>query len=857
MAASCFCIMEAPWSKSFLRNCLILSIISTVVIAQLTQRFSSPNPCTSKGKCHECIQTPGCAWCYDPNFGDGPRCFQPSLEYQQQKKCLEEFVLNPDNILSVLSNLELTKARKGNAAVGGTLVTGVEGSYNASEHWSVHGSETGSAGGGGAAGSAGGNIVQVAPQRLNLKLRARQSYSISMQYTQAEDYPVDLYYLMDLSKSMYDDKEKLSYLGDSLANTMKKLTSNFRLGFGSFVDKVVMPYVSTLPENLIHPCEDCAAPYGYKHALKLSTDTQQFSRMVKQANVSGNLDAPEGGFDAIMQAIVCRNQIGWREQARRLLVFSTDASFHYAGDGKLGGIVKPNDGKCHLSGDGFYTESSFQDYPSIEQINLSVKKNSINVIFAVTKSTIEIYEQLAKTIEGASVGKLEGDSSNIVTLIKEQYEQISSTVEMKHNASSALSIKFFSRCLNASGALVNTNKCGKIKVGDVVSFKIDLEVLECPKNRADHFQTIKIYPVGINESLIIDLEMLCECNCERPGDKYYKEQAPACSSMGTYKCGICECYPGAFGPHCECLPDELPTNITATDCIQPDIPNAIECSGRGQCVCKKCICESRLSENERIYGKYCECDNFSCERHDGKLCSGADHGICDCGVCHCKDEWTGTNCACIKSNASCYAPGVIDGKICSGHGRCECGVCICDSNEEGPYSGKFCDRCPTCSDRCSEFKECVQCQQYQTGPLKNPEDCSSNCTKFTPSSADVITVDAKNSEVLCAYYDEDECRFKYVYYFDTENKIQVRAQKNRDCPEKVYVPGIVLGVIAAIVLIGMAVLLLWKLLTTIHDRREFARFEKEKMMAKWDTGENPIYKQATSTFKNPTYAGKG
>lgn len=44
-----------------------------------------------------------------------------------------------------------------------------------------------------------------------------------------------------------------------------------------------------------------------------------------------------------------------------------------------------------------------------------------------------------------------------------------------------------------------------------------------------------------------------------------------------------------------------------------------------------------------------------------------------------------------------------------------------------------------------------------------------------------------------------------------------------------------LGVIAAIVLIGMAMLLLWKLLTTIHDRREFARFEKERMMAKWDT----------------------
>jgi integrin beta 1 len=47
--------------------------------------------------------------------------------------------------------------------------------------------------------------------------------------------------------------------------------------------------------------------------------------------------------------------------------------------------------------------------------------------------------------------------------------------------------------------------------------------------------------------------------------------------------------------------------------------------------------------------------------------------------------------------------------------------------------------------------------------------------------------------------------------------------------------GIVLGVIGAIVLIGLALLLLWKLLTTIHDRREFAKFENERMMAKWDT----------------------
>ncbi len=30
---------------------------------------------------------------------------------------------------------------------------------------------------------------------------------------------------------------------------------------------------------------------------------------MKRAQVSGNLDAPEGGFDAIMQAIVCHDQV--------------------------------------------------------------------------------------------------------------------------------------------------------------------------------------------------------------------------------------------------------------------------------------------------------------------------------------------------------------------------------------------------------------------------------------------------------------------------------------------------------------------------------------------------------------------
>lgn len=76
-----------------------------------------------------------------------------------------------------------------------------------------------------------------------------EAYRIAVSYAQAEDYPVDLYYLMDLSNSMEDDKQKLSALGNLLAESMQNITSNFRLGFGSFVDKVVMPYVNTMPKK--------------------------------------------------------------------------------------------------------------------------------------------------------------------------------------------------------------------------------------------------------------------------------------------------------------------------------------------------------------------------------------------------------------------------------------------------------------------------------------------------------------------------------------------------------------------------------------------------------------------------------
>ena len=90
--------------------------------------------------------------------------------------------------------------------------------------------------------------------------------------------------------------------------------------------------------------------------------------------------------------------------------------------GKLGGIVKPNDGSCHLDSKGVYTHSNDLDYPSVSQINHKVKENSVNIIFAVTEEQFNVYDLLQQNVEGSSVGTLSNDSSNIVELVKAQYQ---------------------------------------------------------------------------------------------------------------------------------------------------------------------------------------------------------------------------------------------------------------------------------------------------------------------------------------------------------------------------------------------------------------------------------------------------
>ncbi|RXG59556.1 Integrin beta-PS [Armadillidium vulgare] len=754
----------------------------SLLLLLICSSWVTGDKCKSMETCSACIRSPNCMWCMKPgNFTSDSESFSRCKEIKGhldvwRETCGRGNVIELENYFEVYKDLRLAEAG---------VVAGSHSSFSSSSFGAGYQEE---------------ELIQMKPQHVGMSLRIQESQSMSITFRQAEDYPVDLYYLMDLSQSMADDKESLSALGQQLAEEMQNITRNFRLGFGSFVDKVVMPYVSTVPEKLIAPCDGCAPPYGFRNALRLSTDASHFVQEVDKAPVSGNLDAPEGGFDAIMQAIKCKEQIGWRESARHLLLFTTDA-----------GIVKPNDGECHLDNDGYYTYSSILDYPSVSQINQVVKEENINLIFAVTSEQSSVYKKLSYMIEGSSAGELAANSSNIVKLVKDEYNKITSRVELKDNAQAPVSIRYFSRCKSTSGPEIETSVCEGLRVGDEVEFRMEVTVDECPKNRSLWKQQIEISPVALPDKLILDLEMLCNCECEREGDINHIENATECSGKGTYQCGVCACYGKYRGRHCECGPD----------------------TPWGDGI---------------ISGQFCECTNFLCEHHNGQICSGPDHGSCVCSKCLCKPGWKGDACECKNSTQDCINPDT--GEECSNQGFCECNQCKCFDTDGGRYSGKYCEDCPTCKAKCTVFKDCVQCQAFGTGEL-SPEECEEQCTLFNASKVVVAVVEDPEVENLCSFFDEEDCRFKFVYGYDENKEPFVRVQRTLECPPKLDILGIVLGVIGAIVGVGLLLLVMWKFLTTIHDRREYARFEKERMMAKWDTGENPIYQQATSTFKNP------
>uniref|UniRef100_A0A3P9LZ69 Integrin beta n=1 Tax=Oryzias latipes TaxID=8090 RepID=A0A3P9LZ69_ORYLA len=789
-----------------------LLLIATVVLGGSTaQQDGSMCIKANAQSCGECIQvSETCGWCTDENFltvGEPKSARCDDLESLKKRNCKVSQIENPRGKIVVDQDNPVTIRKK-------------------DEKVKLE------------------DITQIQPQKVTVTLRTGEPQTINLKFRRADDYPIDLYYLMDLSYSMKDDLENVKNLGTELMREMAKITSDFKIGFGSFVEKTVMPYVSTTPLRMMNPClgnHNCTSPFSYKNVLSLTKDGKKFNNLVSQQQISGNLDSPEGGFDAIMQVAVCEKIIGWRN-VTRLLVFSTDAGFHFAGDGKLGGIVLPNDGQCHLEGN-MYTMSHYYDYPSIAHLVQKLNDHNIQTIFAVTEEFQPVYKELKNLIPKSAVGTLSSNSSNVIKLILDAYNSLSSEVTLEHGKlPDGVSIQYKSFCKNGvTQTGEDGRRCFNISIGDEVNFHISIESQKCLSKD----EIIKIKPLGFNEELVINLKFICDCQCSSGGEANSKK---CFDGNGTFECGACKCNEGRIGRVCECSKDEVRTEDLDANCRKDNGTDI--CSNNGDCVCGTCECKKRENPAEVYSGKYCECDNFNCDRSNNKLCGG--NGRCECRKCICDANYTGSACDCSLDTTPCLAK---NRQICNGRGECKCGRCSCTGSK---FQGPTCELCPTCPGVCAEHKDCVQCRAFQSGDKK--ETCEKECSNFNMikvKDRDKLPQPTDQSFPLthCKERDANDCWFYFTFSVRNDTN-EVVVVEQLECPAGPDIIPIVAGVVAGIVMIGLALLLIWKLLMIIHDRREFAKFEKEKLNAKWDTGENPIYKSAVTTVVNPKYEGK-
>lgn len=64
----------------------------------------------------------------------------------------------------------------------------------------------------------------------------------------------------------------------------------------------------------------CRPAHGFIHVLPITDNMTEFKHVIQQQRISANMDTPEGGFDAMLQAAVCQvNNEAWASDVQSVL----------------------------------------------------------------------------------------------------------------------------------------------------------------------------------------------------------------------------------------------------------------------------------------------------------------------------------------------------------------------------------------------------------------------------------------------------------------------------------------------------------------------------------------------------------
>lgn len=793
-----------------------------LTILLLLKQTDGLQNCSSLTECSECITTSSCVWC---STVGSAKCMSKDLEYY----CIKEDIIEYESTISNVIKLPLNTEN------------------------------------------------QLSIESINVELAVGQPLDISVKVKASEDFPLDLYMLMDLSNSFSDDLNTVKEIAPQLPLSLRNVSSLFHIGFGTFVDKPAPPFISgvQLYQTLTEPggkpssCDDelCTRPFTYQHVVNLTNSTGLFNSSVQETIISTNVDNPEDTLDAMLQAIVCTDVIGWREKSRKILLVMTDDVLHTAGDGALAGIVKPNDGLCHTEHNPsenktMYTHSLLQDYPSMEQVKQLLSDKGIVPVFAIPRPAIptidsemiaEYYNRTVSVILGGFAARLEEGSDNLIDVINEAYLTIVSNARLSFSLPPHLLINVTADC---SSYKQESNECANIG-NTTVNFTISLVLQECTQNFKDGgMETIQISVPGFGQ-FPIHIKGHCKCDC----DFDLIEESVNCSSNGNETCGTCTCTKGWGGPDCSC---------STAACAMG--PNGIECSGRGTCQCGECVCNQPTAtvlgvDNPQIGGSSCECSNYECDTNiNGVVCSGRGTCMCTNGTYSCDCEvssltgmrHTGDACQCSLDH--CINPNNVSSVTCSGRGVCRpCQVqtpCTCDSGYTGSYCQVMTQPLPPLA--CSygdNVKSCVRCHSEA---VKNNMEISETCVNLICNNFTILQQAPSNEYIITGASDTIQCTFiegecLYIFYYGiASDGNRLYAVQPHQC---LLIPSwaIALIILFILMILGIVILIIIKCCIKYLDYLEYKKFEKEVQNAMFSKNTNPIYQNPEVKYVNVAY----
>lgn len=238
----------------------------------------------------------------------------------------------------------------------------------------------------------------VTPSFVDVFLEPEDPVTFRVEVETDKPSELDVFLLNDLSGSFGDDLPNVRAAVPSLITGLAGISSNVRLGLGTFVDKPITPFGSL-------------GDYVYRTDLALTSNASELQTAVNGMSIRSGGDEPESQLEALFQVALRSktSEIGFRNSAFKAVVLQTDATYHQAGDGAARGLT-PNDGDTEIE--------ATEDYPMVEQVRTALLDAGIVPIFAVTNGVTATYQNLVSQLGFGQVVTLSANSSNLVAAVE-------------------------------------------------------------------------------------------------------------------------------------------------------------------------------------------------------------------------------------------------------------------------------------------------------------------------------------------------------------------------------------------------------------------------------------------------------